>query len=174
MPEAEPGEEKMQQGELQKFSFETSVDVIWKLYWEIERLNHATPHDIIDMKCFAFNAAVTAWQLTDWIFEDMSDEQRRQFGISKLSDLQKMAREQCRALHLCRQIATASKHRVVKMKHYDDSVSTRIDFDRTDAYQWPKWGLMIIDGDKSYPAIAVFEEARLYWYKFLCGLGLIL
>jgi hypothetical protein len=90
-----------------------------------------------------------------------------------LAGLQKLAREQCRALHLCRQIATASKHRVVRM-HYDHSVSTRIDFDRTDAYQWPKWGLMIIDGDKSYPAIGVFEEARLYWYKFLCGLGLIL
>jgi hypothetical protein len=125
------------------------------------------------MKCFAFNAAVTAWHLADWVFEDMSDEQRRQFGISTFTDLQTLAREQCRALHLCRQIATASKHRVVRVR-YDDSVSTRVDFNRADAPHWPKWGLVIIDGDKSYPAIDVFEEARLYWYKFLCGLGLIL
>jgi hypothetical protein len=164
----------MREGELQKFSFETSVDVFWKLEWEIVRFNKASPHDIIDMKCFAFNAAVTAWQLTDWVFEDMSDEHRRQFGLSKLPDLQNLVRKQCRALHLCRQIATASKHRVVKLKYYDDSVSTRVDFDHADARRWPKWELVTIDGDKSYPAIDVFEEVRLYWYKFLCGLGLIL
>lgn len=157
----------------QNFSFETSVDIIWKLYWEIARLDHATPHDVIDMKCFAFNAAITAWQLSDWIFEDMSAEQRRQFGISTSAALKNLACEQCRALHLCRQIATASKHRVVKV-HYDDSISTKIDLDRTDRDHWPKWGLVIIDGDKSYPAIDVFEEARMYWYKFLCKLGLIL
>jgi hypothetical protein len=38
---------------------------VWKLYREIARLEHATPYDVIDMKCFAFNAAITAWQLTD-------------------------------------------------------------------------------------------------------------
>ena len=27
------------------------------------------PYNVIDMKCFAFNAAVTAWHLTDWVFE---------------------------------------------------------------------------------------------------------
>ena len=47
-------------GELQTFSFENSVDLVWKLYWEIARIHHASPRDIIDMKCFAFNAAVTA------------------------------------------------------------------------------------------------------------------
>jgi hypothetical protein len=53
-------------GELQTFSFENSADLVWKLYWEIARIQHASPHDIVDMKCFAFNAAVTAWQLADW------------------------------------------------------------------------------------------------------------
>jgi hypothetical protein len=71
------------------FSFESCVDLLWKLDWEIARLLHATPHDIIDMKCFAFNAAVTAWQLADWVFEDMTIEQRQHvvyqnYPISKI------------------------------------------------------------------------------------------
>jgi hypothetical protein len=157
----------------QKFSFENSIDLVWKLYWEIERLNHATPHDIIDMKCFAFNAAVTAWHLTDWVFEDMTEEQRYKRSISKLDDLQKLVRKECRALHLCRQIATASKHRSVRF-HYDPDVATSVELDATPIDQWPKWRLVILDSGNSYPAIDVFEEARMYWYQFLSGLGLIL
>jgi hypothetical protein len=163
----------MQPGELQRFSFENSTDLVWKLYWEIERLNHASPHDIIDMKCFAFNAAVTAWQLAEWVFEDMTEEQRKKFGVLKYGDLQTLARKQCRALHLCRQIATASKHRNVKI-HYDPSVSTRVDVEKGEIHELGKWHLLVIDGGKSYPAIEVFEEARMYWYKLLCDLGLIL
>ena len=60
----------------QTFGFESCVDLVWKLYWEIERLHHATPHNVIDMKCFAFNAAVTAWALTDWVFLEMTQAQR--------------------------------------------------------------------------------------------------
>jgi hypothetical protein len=116
--------------------------------WEIERLKQATPHDIIDMKCFAFNAAVTAWQLTDWVFEDMTDDQRRLFKVSRLTDLQNLARDQCRALHLCRQIATASKHRNVRM-HYDPNVSTKVESNTVGSERLPEWRLLIVDGPNS-------------------------
>src|ERR1700730_17871359 len=104
-------------GELQTFSFKNSVDLVWKLDWEIARILHASPQDIIDMKCFAFNAAVTAWQLTDWVFDDMTVLQRQRRAISSLSELQQLVRSECRALHLCHRIATASKHRIVAHHH---------------------------------------------------------
>jgi hypothetical protein len=68
----------------QTFGFDNSVDLVWKLYWEITRLHEATPHDPIDMKCFAFNAAVTAWHLADWVFEDMTLTQRGRHQVKSL------------------------------------------------------------------------------------------
>jgi hypothetical protein len=162
----------VQAGELQTFSFENSVDLVWKLDWEITRLLHATPGDIIDMKCFAFNAAVTAWQLADWVFLDMTSQQKQSRGVSKLLDLQNIVRGECRALHLCSRIATASKHRFVT-SHHDPKVSTAVRSAGSMNGQFAKWELLIFDGDKEHAACDVFEEARQYWYRFVTGLGLI-
>ncbi len=161
-------------GELQTFSFENSVDLVWKLYWEIERIKHASPRDIIDMKCFAFNAAVTAWQLTDWVFDDMTADQRQSRGISNLAGLQQLVSSECRALHLCHWIATASKHRVVNSRHHDPTVTTAVRSAPVASGHFPNWELIIIDGDTEHDACDVFEEARMYWYRFLTALGLIL
>jgi hypothetical protein len=159
-------------GRNQHFSFENSVDLLWKLYWEIERLHHASPHDIIDMKCFAFNAAVTAWQLADWIFEDMTSEQRLTYNTPNLGTLQAKVRTECRSIYLCRQIATASKHRSVTV-HFDPQVSTVTAVEQTPPGEWAKWRLVVNDGSTTTPALDVFEDARLYWYHFLEKLGLI-
>jgi hypothetical protein len=61
---------------------ERCVDLVWKLYWELVRLHHATLKDVIDMKCFAFNAAVMAWQSTDRVYGDMTQAQRARHGIA--------------------------------------------------------------------------------------------
>jgi hypothetical protein len=161
-------------GELQTFSFESSVDLVWKLDWEIMRILHSTPRDIIDMKCFAFNAAVTAWQLTDWVFDDMTAKQKQSRGISNLTDLQILVTSECRALHLCHWIATASKHRIVKNRRHDLTVKTAVRCAPLVNGQSPKWELIIIDGNKENDASDIFEEARMYWYRFLTALGLIL
>jgi hypothetical protein len=160
-------------GELQTFSFENSVDLVWKLYWEIARIQHASPRDIIDMKCFAFNAAVTAWQLTDWVFDDMTADQRQSRGVSNLSGLQQLVRSECRALHLCHRIATASKHRIVT-HHHDPAVTTAVRSAPVASGHFPNWELVIIDGKVERDACDVFEEARMYWHRFLTALGLIL
>jgi hypothetical protein len=156
----------------QTFDFEHCVDLIWKLYWEIVRLQEATPHNPIDMKCFAFNAAVTAWQLTDWVFEDMTPSQRAQHKVVSLGDFQNLVRQQCRPLHLCRQIATASKHRIVT-KHPDPGVSASVVVVPSAPGQLGSFEIVINDGGTTHPALDILEEARLYWYKFIDNLGLI-
>lgn len=155
----------------QTFGFESCVDLVWKLYWEIERLHHATPHNVIDMKCFAFNAAVTAWALTDWVFLEMTPAQRDRHGAGSLSEFQKLARKQCRALHFCRQIATASKHRTVIL-HADRGVSTDISVTPVPG-EFGTWEIVIRDGAATHLAVDVLEQARLYWYRFISELGLI-
>jgi hypothetical protein len=153
-------------GELQTFSFDSAADLHWKLYWEVARMN-AAPQDIIDLKCFAFNAAVTAWQLTDWTFDDMSAKQKKDRGVVALVDFQNLVRSMCRPLHLCARIATASKHRIVRSQHHDPSVTTAVQRTATG------WELLIMDGSTTYQASDVFEEARMFWFRYLTELGLI-
>jgi hypothetical protein len=160
-------------GVMQRFSFEKSVDLVWKLDWEITRTLHASPRDIVDMKCFAFNAAVTAWQLTDWVFEEMTADQKQSRGVSNLPALQRLVRSECRALHLCHRIATASKHRIVT-NHHDPAVATAVRSLPVASGHFPNWELVIIDGNIERDACDVFEEARMYWHRFLTTLGLIL
>ena len=156
----------------QTFGFENCVDLVWKLYWEIVRLQQATPQDVIDMKCFAFNAAVTAWHLTDWVFSDMTPAQRNHHHVRSLAEFQNLARNQCRALHLCRQIATASKHRRVTL-HVDHSVIADVSLTNKSEGQFGTWEIVIRDGSTTLLAIDVLEEARLYRYRFISDLGLI-
>lgn len=162
----------------QTFGFENCADLVWKLYWEIERLKYATPRDPIDMKCFAFNGAVTAWCLTDWVFEEMTTAQRDHYHGS-LTEFQNLARKQCPALHLCRQIATASKHRTVRI-HADRAVGTAVSVEpvpqseeQTGTWERGIWEIVITDGATTHRAVDVLEEARVYWYGFLSDLGLI-
>jgi hypothetical protein len=160
-------------GKPQTFGFDNCVDLFWKLDWEIVRLHHASPHDIIDMKCFAFNAAVTAWHLTDWVFEDMTPAQRSQHGVRSVVEFQRLVRQQSRHFHLCRQIATASKHRTVKMQAWDPAVGAAITPIPKEKGQFAAWHIVISDGAATYAAMDVLEEVRMYWYRFISDLGLI-
>ena len=148
------------------------VDLWWKLDWEIAGLCLREPHDVIDMKYFAFNAAVTAWTLTDWVFEDMTLAQRSHHRVRSQSEFQKLARDQCRALHLCRQVATASKHRTVD-KYPDPSVSAGVNV-RPGCQTICEWEIVITDGTTTRLAVDVLEEAKAYWYRFIPKLGLLI
>jgi hypothetical protein len=99
-------------GRPQTFALENCRDLLNKLKREIERFS-AAGNNIETRKDFAFNAAVTAWHLCDWVFEDMTEAHCDKFNIHSRKQMQDYARTQCRALHLCRQVATASKHYTV-------------------------------------------------------------
>src|SRR5204863_5729529 len=105
----------------QTFAYENCRDLVQKLDREIDRYREVAGSDLHEpgdallklvdqLKDNAFNASVTAWQLCDWVFNDLPIEQRRKLGFKELVDLQNHVTKQCRALHLCRQAATASKH----------------------------------------------------------------
>lgn len=107
-------------GREQTFALGNCHDLLAKLDRELDRYRGVTgrdesePQALLDLvdrlKDNAFNAAVTAWHLCDWVFEDMTPEQRQKLGFNALSDLQAHVRTNCRALYLCRYVATASKH----------------------------------------------------------------
>jgi hypothetical protein len=141
------------------FALENCRDLLNKLEREVDRLRAARAHnDITTMIDTAFNAAVTAWHLCDWVFGDMTIEQREKLKVRDLSEFQEMARREY-ALHVCRQIATASKHWEIS-NHADAAVGVSVTASS-------EWGLYIIDGDKRYDAVQLFDETYTFWTQLI-------
>jgi hypothetical protein len=155
----------------QTFALESCRDLLEKLHRELDRYREVTGRDeedatalldLVDrLKDSAFNAAVTAWHLGDWVFNDMTPEQREAFGFTKVRDLQDYVRGKCRALHLCRYAATASKHWEVS-SHPDPSVKVIVECDDNDG-----WAAHFFDDEKKIRAEQVFGEAIGFWTEFI-------
>lgn len=159
------------------FALENCRDVLDKLMWEIEGFQKESPQDVAALAYRAFNGAVTAWHVLDWIWHDLTDEQRAALDVEKLIDLQNLARRQCRALHLCRQVATASKHRVITA-YPDTNVNTAVSAKSMPPPKAakgmisvipPVWRVKIIDGNVQTDAIDVLTSASSYLTEMIYG-----
>lgn len=143
------------------FALEDCRALLSKLEREIERYKEIDTERVAavaDLTDLAFNISVTAWHLCDWVFADMTDEQRKKLSIHKLGDLQEEARR-CRALHMCRQLATGSKH--WKVSQYPDPELKVV------VAATPEWHIFLEDGDKRLDAIEVFNSALDFWTSFI-------
>lgn len=162
----------------QTFALEGCQDVHNKLEWEIDGLKAALGTAEPDELAYrAFNCAVTAWQLTDWVWGDLSPEHKAELGFTKLYEFQGYCREQCRGLHLCRHIATASKHQEVT-QHPDPDIEVSMFAEELDASASAStgkpgvtcaWRLSVRDRGVNRDAVAVFEEALSFWDHMIVG-----
>ncbi|WP_244063291.1 hypothetical protein [Bradyrhizobium sp. Ce-3] len=160
----------------QTFGFANCHELLQKLDREIDRYrdvagrDEAEPEALVNLvdqlKDSAFNASITAWHLSDWVFSDMTLEQRKKLGIKKLSDLQNRARKACNALHLCRQAATASKHWAVS-KNPDPTVRVTVACELETG-----WLAYFEHAGKKIRAEQVFAEALSFWTGFIYQHGI--
>jgi hypothetical protein len=157
------------------FGLESCRDMLAKLEWEITRFKDARPDDVETLIYVAFNAAVTAWQLCEWVWADLGSEQRTDLGLPTLRALQDKARSESRAVHICRQIATASKHTQVTVAP-DPNVETTTSATGVDAQADDEainlifaatWVLKVRDHGQTILAIDLFERALSYWTTFI-------
>jgi hypothetical protein len=149
-------------------AFETCRDLLDKLKWEIEQLSMTIAAlDPEFLKYACFNAAVTAWQITDWVALDADATQKAALGLigptpeKYLTQLQAKACTECRAVYLAHQVATASKHADVTM-HVDPTVDAG-----AVPTKLPTWEAFISDGRTKHKAIDVFEQALAYWANMI-------
>jgi hypothetical protein len=152
----------------QTFAYENCRDLVEKLDREIDRYSEVAGTDdtganvltlVHQLMDSAFNASVTAWHICDWVFNDLPLEQRKKLGFKKRSDLQRHARTQCRALHLCQHAANASKHWQVT-DYPDPTVQVIVTGDEG-------WAIYFVDKGKKLPAAQVFTAARDFWDQFI-------
>jgi hypothetical protein len=166
-----PGREKT-------FALENCHDLLLKLEREIDRFAaHCDAEARIDL---AFNIVVTAWHLCDWVFADLTPAQRSRLKMARLSDLKNIVRRECRALHLCRQAATASKHWKVT-DHHDPDVAVIVTATPIEAttvspilplHAAPSWHLYFVDGEKTQAAEEIFQLALEFWTQFIYRNGI--
>lgn len=103
----------------QVFMLATPEHMLAKLHWELHTLRKAVsekPQHLVHMHApsyCAFNCAVTVWHLADWTWNTSSAEQRSHIlaslgveGSGNLTKFQTALRDNSRALHICRQLAT--------------------------------------------------------------------
>jgi hypothetical protein len=152
----------------QTFAIEDTRDMVNKLYWEIEGFRDEPE---LEKKLWrAFNCAVTAWHITDWLWRERAQD------AQTLAALQATMIERCRALLPCRHIANASKHGGVD-RNPDDSITVRVEGSDDDLGEWPQaileslkshhWKIMIGTPDGEIDAFVLFDRVRQFWDEIL-------
>jgi hypothetical protein len=151
-----------------RFGLLTPRDLLSKLLWEIECL--ADPSSSLEIESYrCFNAAVTAWHLTDWVWQA---HHQNEYGT--VAKFQEWVRRQSKELGICDQLANGSKHFERDPK-----------WDRTDVFVKTEPSLVIIkppsgalkfltqpslfvyDGDRMMGPSYLFGEAYTFWYSHL-------
>jgi hypothetical protein len=172
------------------FGMNEPQHMLTKLYVEISDLSTSlsvwTKSESFPRPLFiAWNTAVTAWHMTDWLWaskQTTRDKLSKKFkfeynettvsGREKgLERFQKAVREACRELHICREICNASKH--MRLKSNDPDICLEIEWHAAkEAVGEVKVGdlimnLMVNDKEKKTDAQLVYIEAAGYWEALL-------
>jgi hypothetical protein len=106
----------------------------------------------------------------------MTEAHCDKFNIHSRKQMQDYARTQCRALHLCRQVATASKHYTVD-KFPDPNVEITVTLNSIPepeptpfkVHVAPGCFVYFFDGDHKREAEDVVDEALRFWTEFIYG-----
>jgi len=172
------------------YGLENSRDLLEKLRWERDELVDAS-RQAPDRLCYcAFNASVTAWHLADWVWRDLTLRQRqvleKKSGESLDTENERggafrhYLKTNSRALAICRELATASKH-VEVTQGADETIDAvmNVGTERTvdstgseimvgDSHVVVQsWSLDVQDGESHHPLLDVLDEAIDYWTQFL-------
>jgi hypothetical protein len=153
------------------FALRGSRDLLEKLRYETGCLSTIERHDVLGRAYVAFNCAVTAWHMTDWIWVEMDQGQRERvqalactnFQLEKTNPrpLQAYVRTASNALRLCELIANGSKH--CSLRSPDPGVSTTMaDGDGVN------WGNPVVSVDGQEILVGdVLWQAVCWWEVFL-------
>src|SRR5216684_5210834 len=178
------------------FGMDEPQHMLTKLYVEIWDLSTSlsvwTKSESFPRPLFiAWNTAMTAWHMTDWLwaskqttrdllskkfkFEYIEDTiSGREKGLSKF---QNAVRDAFRELHICRELANASKH--MRLKSNDPDIRAEVEWhEAKEAIGEVKVGdlimnLFVLDKEKKTDVQLIFIEAAGDWENLLKDEGLI-
>jgi len=161
------------------------VVVTWSFCWLIidrrrRGVEHCAPCRLGTVASYrAFNCAVTAWCICDWVWNAADPDLRERFraespnpNATGSEPLASLLREQSRELAICQQLANGSKHFILD-RHNDPTVSSYrsagVSFYLSDdgkGHSVPTYGVFIEDSDRTYSDLGLFSRARDFWLGF--------
>jgi hypothetical protein len=172
-----------------RMGLHSAEDLLRKLRWEMgemERKIDKVPNDEVGAY-HAFNAAVTAWHICDWVWETAPIGLRERLKCDSPEPsaqgvrlLQALVSEQCRELYICRQLATGAKHFRVDRSN-DPAVTTSLEtcidvFESKTSGKLvhcvPGTGVFVNDGVTIYSGLGLFSRALHYWESFFERYGI--
>jgi hypothetical protein len=189
-------ESKIAQPPKQVFALATPMDMLDKLFWEIEQLKRSLEPDdqyrISGVATYhAFNCAITSWHITDWVWESFGPQERQHLADrldgdfdaaakDALVKFQDALRAKHRCLHICSQIATGSKHKnirrpdpVIKVEETWVNQSQAGIMRCGEPLGWHRQELIIYDDEKKRRAVDVFEDSADCWDRNLRSWGFL-
>lgn len=153
------------------FGLPDARSLLRKLEWELGELGLADTHTHYR----AFNVAVTAWHLIDWVWQELPPSRRAVWRDDRRS-FRDACEQECPDLALCGMIAEASKHRIrdrpvrkgVATFAFADVVHAKCGEARADdpLSTWT-WRLVIRDGEHERSAADVFSRVLAYWQSVI-------
>lgn len=169
-----------------RLGLEHPSDLLAKLDWELDQFNEPNLEDEMLSSYRAFNCAVTAWSICDWVWNAGSPELKAALraaspnpSASGSEILAALLRSECRPLAICQQLANGAKH-FRKDRHNDPNVvshrlpgvSLYVSKDGTESRVVSNIGIFIQDGATTYSDIGLFSRARDYWREFFKRFGI--
>jgi hypothetical protein len=162
------------------FRIRSAHDVFAKVYREKRRFEKAGSDnegrkDQVDA---AVNFAITAWHMTDWVWQRQQHELCEHFGVRCLREFQDEMRRRCPDLAVCDVIANAAKHGgaahkkpdrpeietvLVAQPVADGTAGVELYVVEAD----PEWSLMIRVNGKPEDPGPLFNRIYLFWWKFI-------
>ncbi len=155
-------------------------DIFRKLHREKQRFEKAAPdnegrNDQVDA---AINFAITAWHMTDWVWERQKDALGKCLDVNCLREFQDKIRQQCPDLAVCDVIANAAKHGgTAHMRKDRPEIETVLIADPVaegapgvELYAevaGPEWSLKIRVNGRPEDPHAVFYRVFGFWHEFI-------
>ena len=181
------------------FHLSKPLDLFKKLDWEIDNLKEVLTESEAQMghsnhetaAYHAFNTAVTAWHLTDWVWSSLSDRNRsiqaKKFGFEvsnnnskNLKSFQQAIRSKSRALEVCWEIANGSKHlenrkdsKISAQVNWKSKLATAGEFRAGHPLQTFSYEFIVSVDGTDLRILDVFEAAKEFWFQLLCEIGSI-
>lgn len=181
-------------GPLQTFQLDTPLQLLIKFAWSFKQLRgHLSNEDqaaaFFPSVYTAFDACITAWQLTDWVWKfysptiDLPQSADVKYQRCKpFTKFQGWVSEQSPDLRICKHIANSNKHFGVD-SHYDEDLKVFVDWKVETVFTAGmtvgrplvdrSWRLMVTDAGADYEILGVLRRAFEFWAFQINEPGLI-
>jgi|GEM_PF-3070350 len=182
------------QSSKQSFELQLPVQFLKKLEWDVTQLSDLEKHLDIRSVYQSINCAITAWHMTDWVFQFMTDGQRANFTPARAAHLpeeiarssapdkawrqlkDQLAKAQLNQfrrrimkasdeLRICRYVADTSKHRLLTHNPDYELQATTVSWNPDGGATWQF--PLVFDGPKQHRLPELMHRAHRFWTIYI-------